>query len=113
MVEIEADLGACSALQRFSATYRVLREQTIRKSVYYLLSLDVKKSELTVEKFYSLQEASDAYAKAEAETAEIKHIDVVLVSSENLEMVAKAYPNYFVDTRNFVSLIQLSISKQA
>ena len=48
-----------------------------------------------------LDEASLAYANAELLSATDKNIQAVLVATNSIDALKRAYPNYFLDTRQF------------
>lgn len=75
-------------------------------SAYYLLELDVEARKTTYK----------AYAKADVELAMNDYLaaekrlrdsrsQVVLVAAESVDELRQAYPNYFVDTHRFVTLL--------
>jgi len=109
LTQIENRLNARATLYRFSATHKVLEGLGTGKSSYYLLTLDSAANESRIEEFARATTANDAYASAEKLHASSENIDVVLVSSDNLDMVSRAYPNYFVDTEYFLHLIEKAI----
>ena len=57
------------------------------------------------------QEANDAYTKTEASKEEGDNI--VLVSVDSIKNLKRAYPNYFLDTTQFSSLLTEAISYRA
>ncbi len=79
---------------------------------YFLLELDPKAGQLKVTGFdlQQGQEAEDKYAEAEQLVRESQGTDAVLVSVESVNALAKAYPNYFADTRLFVELLSQALS---
>jgi regulator of protease activity HflC (stomatin/prohibitin superfamily) len=56
------------------------------------------------------EEASAKYAEAEREAKSRPGTDAVLVSVESVGSLAKAYPNYFADTRLFVELLKQALA---
>lgn len=72
------------------------------------MTLDVDASRLTIRGFAKPDAAASAYAAMEPETSSAD-IDVVLVSVSSINNLRSAYPNYFLDTTRFVSLLQSAI----
>lgn len=79
---------------------------------YYLLQLDPTSGTLTVTGYSEREKdaASAAYAQAEEQGKVKTGTDAVLVSVESVGSLAKAYPNYFADTRVFLTLLRQSLS---
>jgi len=77
-----------------------------KRGTYYLLVLDPLKKEVTLTSFSRerLEEATEQYKIAEQE-AQGNDTQVVLVSAESIDSLRKAYPNYFLDTHEFISHI--------
>lgn len=77
------------------------------KGSFHLVILDASQKSVVVESFGAerLQEAQDAYAKAEKESAESANKQVVLVRAGSIEALRKAYPNYFLDTKSFLQAL--------
>lgn len=74
------------------------------KNVYYLLILDYSIRKVKIRQFsYSeLDIATQAYGNIEKETNK----NVVLVSAKSFNELREAYPNYFVDISEFISMVQ-------
>ena len=54
-----------------------------------------------------LEEANAKYAEAEQEVASGKPVQVVLVSAGSIDSLKKAYPNYFLDTHEFLAQLEI------
>ncbi|HEX8387863.1 MAG TPA: RelA/SpoT domain-containing protein [Sphingomonas sp.] len=74
---------------------------------YYLLSLDPVSGAIQVWRYKALQsEAANAkYTELESALPEDARTQIVLVSAENVTALKRAYPNYFLDTALFSSLV--------
>lgn len=83
--------------------------------VYHLIILELKgpKPVVIIESFSKkrLNEASDRYAQIEKEIFSGESKQAVLVSAGKIKDLKKAYPNYFLDTKEFISKIK-TIRKQ-
>lgn len=75
---------------------------------YHLITLDSANRTVTIKPFpiAKLEEASLAYALIEARSKSGEPIEAVLVSAGPVDLLRKAYPNYFLDTQVFVRQIQ-------
>ena len=81
---------------------------------YYLLVLDLDKRRVSVTEFKGVQkgleEATAAYNEIEQNKGS-RRIDAVLVSAQSYDSMAKAYPNYFADIRDFVGMLLALLEK--
>src|SRR5690606_18658096 len=75
---------------------------------YHLITLDSSARTVTIRPFpvARLEEANLAYAAIEARTKVGEPVEAVLVSAGPVELLRKAYPNYFLDTQVFVRQLQ-------
>ena len=73
------------------------------KSQFFLLELDTIQEKLTISSYSKRneQKAIEDYSKAEKKIYGKKEYDVVLVGADTTQDLKKAYPNYFLDTREF------------
>ena len=71
---------------------------------YHLVILDTEKKLVRVRSYgrSSLNSASEEYGKIEKQIKDGEPLQAVLVSAGSLENLRRAYPNYFLDTREFV-----------
>jgi hypothetical protein len=78
----------------------------------YLVYLDVNRPvfEIVPFRFGDLAAAQAAYANAEKRVEENPGSQAVLVSVEDLTLLRRAYPNYFLDTRLFLLEVQRAIA---
>ena len=76
-----------------------------RTQGYYVLRLDRGHNQLVINIYEkkALEQATTAYDLAEKDRSTDE--DVVLVSTTSFNMLKKAYPNYFSDITEFISLI--------
>ncbi len=94
------------------ATKRIGHIKPRNKRGYYLLVLNITSSPATlrVEGYDNFESAVTAYNKFEAENKD-KRMDGVLVSSQSYETLVTAYPNYFLDVKEFLSTISIILKK--
>jgi len=75
---------------------------------YHLVTLDLDKKLVYINSYgrRKLGEANEEYAKIEKEIADGRPLQVVLVAAGPIESLRKAYPNYFLDTHEFLKQIK-------
>jgi hypothetical protein len=75
---------------------------------YHLLYLDAREGSLEILKFPfgELLKAQEAYARAEKRAEGKPGAQAVLVSVDELSLLRRAYPNYFLDTRMFLNEVR-------
>lgn len=102
------DLDVRTVLRAYGAALKATQEPDLRDSKYYLLALRPNESRLTVSGFSAreLEAATEEYLRVEKELAPVPRAEVVLVSTQSLSALRRAYPNYFLDTRVFVDQLE-------
>lgn len=102
---LESTLSVRDRLGAFAVTTRHIEKQTKKEFQYYIMVLDAKKNSISVYQYEAKKvgEATEQYLKLETEHANNDRVDVVLVSGDSIKNLKKAYPNYFADTKNFLS----------
>jgi hypothetical protein len=82
------------------------------QGAYHLIILDSAKRTVLIRPYpiARLEQANVDYAAIEQRTKAGEAIEAVLVSAGPIDALRKAYPNYFVDTQEFVAQIQNVIS---
>jgi hypothetical protein len=77
------------------------------KGKYYLISLNFNNKTLTIKRYTEskLNQANDEYSQLEKKYLNDKNMEVVLVSVDDITNLSKLYPNYFLDTQEFVKLL--------
>ncbi|MDB5763970.1 MAG: hypothetical protein JWQ21_2965 [Herminiimonas sp.] len=84
------------------------------RGAYYLVELILKgEKKVTVTPFTrdQLAKANEEYSKAEKRASDANDSQVVLVSAGSIDSLRRAYPNYFLDTHDFLK--QLSKIEKA
>ncbi len=100
-------LNVISALETYSLALKIARDSEVAgQNYYYLLKLEPSRGQLSIKGY-----AQKDLAKAENEYLNIeKSLDptqeAVLVSVESFTSLERAYPNYFLDTKQFIGLIK-------
>lgn len=74
---------------------------------YHLIVLDAVERTVSVSSFgkQRLEEANTAYANAERVAAAHPDMQTVLVATSSIEALRRAFPNYFLDTKQFLSAL--------
>lgn len=82
------------------------------QGAYHLIVLDSSKRTVSIRPYSvaRLEQASLDYAAIEQRTKAGEAIEAVLVSAGPIEALQKAYPNYFLDTQEFVRQISKIIA---
>jgi hypothetical protein len=75
---------------------------------YHIIILNSKEKNVAIESFgrRKLDEANKRYAYYENKIDGGDSIQVVLVATGSIESLRQAYPNYFLDTHEFIKLVQ-------
>lgn len=95
-------------LKSFRLATRVVKDDEKKgKGKYYLITLNFKDKSIRVKRYTdsNLDEANRTYSKIEKEYLNDKNFEVVLVSVDDVSNLQKLYPNYFLDSEEFLSLI--------
>lgn len=74
---------------------------------YHLVVLNAETKSVEIKSFGKkrLEEANQAYSDAEIQSEFDPGIQAVLVATDSIDALRRAYPNYFLDTRAFVNAI--------
>ena len=97
---LSRQLQVKSRLAAYRATVAETQSFESKDSDYFLLTLNVTANTLSIQGYRDVNDAAAAYALLEAEVPETT--DVVLVRTNSIFALQRAYPNYFLDTTEFV-----------
>jgi hypothetical protein len=77
------------------------------------IELDTENQRTLVRGFRSdeLEQANAQYLELERKMTPTTQSDAVLVSVENIAVLQRAYPNYFLDTRAFLDMVREALPK--
>lgn len=100
---LASQLDVVNRLQGYASLLQK-SEQHMANAKFVLLTLDVPNSQLTIRGYTRQDDAAVAYGEMEANSG--PGIDVVLVAVSSITGLRSAYPNYFLDTTRFVSVLQ-------
>ncbi len=112
----EAELKVIKIMTGWANAMKVFDEFTGRKKTkaqFFLLELDIIGEKMTITAYTKKQEqrAIENYARAEKRNKDKKEYDVVLVGVDTVTDLRKAYPNYFVDSKEFLENLRKIIAK--
>jgi hypothetical protein len=95
-------------LQAFGNALQLLETGRSRDDRYFLLRLDPAAEQLEIHSYRAgeIEEATKHYNEIEKAAVDELGVDVVLVRAESLDALRRAYPNYFLDTQFFLSLLE-------
>jgi hypothetical protein len=106
---LATDLDVINRLEAFADTLRFsgLGDAQRLNEKYYVLELDVRPTGamLSVTGFREQIAASDHFATTERLAEKVPSLDVVMVSVGALVSLRRAYPNYYLDTKNFRDML--------
>jgi ppGpp synthetase/RelA/SpoT-type nucleotidyltranferase len=109
------ELNVIKIMSGWNKAIKVFREVTKKrpKFQFFLLQLDILREQLNIQAYTKEEEqkAITEYEDAEKRNIGKKEFDVVLVGADTSSDLEKAYPNYFVDTREFLTHLQKVIQK--
>jgi hypothetical protein len=104
------NLNLKELLEKFSVITNIIDKDDIEKnkgSKFFLITLNFKEKSLTLRRYSKtkLSQANNKYSELEKEYLNDSSIEVVLVSVDDVNNLKKLYPNYFMDTHEFIKLI--------
>lgn len=107
--ELEQQHEILARLRGFRHVVSEVKEG-VEGAKFVLLDLDLDEYMLETTPFSDREEATRAYATLEAETRGAEDRDVVLVAVDGIGGLAAAYPNYFVDLEQFITLTEYAMA---
>ncbi|MBI4210189.1 MAG: RelA/SpoT domain-containing protein [Candidatus Diapherotrites archaeon] len=112
----ENELNVIKIMSGWTSAIKFFEEYTAKSSKekpqFFLLQLDISGGEMKLSSYTKDEEqkAISDYAEAEKKSKE-KEYDVVLVGVDTIGDLRKAYPNYFVDSKEFLENLTKIIKK--
>jgi len=101
-------LDVIARLEAYRNTLQYFQDRVQNSNAqFHLLELDAREGRVKVLSFErnELERAQQAYLDVEKRIADKPGNDAVLVSVDSVAALQKAYPNYFLDTRVFIGLV--------
>lgn len=110
--QLYRELQVETVLESITATVNMEREYGAQA---YLLVLDTGTKTLEVKGYKSdeLPAASQEYLLVEERYAENPSVQAVLVSVDSLATLESAYPNYYLDTKEFLNIVREIVAEPA
>lgn len=114
LIRTEQKLGVLDKLRGFSIAANSITANH-RPASYHLIVLDStgKKLQITPYSTAQLGQATEDYSKIELRATKGELLDAVLVSAGPIAKLRKAYPNFFLDTHEFIKQIKKIASSRA
>lgn len=108
LLKMEESLDVLTKLSGFRIVARHIKEDK-KKGHYHLVTLDLEKMMVYIQSYEpkDIELANIEYSKKEADISAGKDMQVVLVSSETIKGLKKAYPSYFLDAEFFAKQIEM------
>ena len=105
---VVAELDAINTLKMYGKALQVAMPHAKSKYRYFLLRLEPAANNMQVLGFETkdLDKATEQYLKIEKELVDKLGAEAVLVASDSITSLNRAYPNYFLDTERFVSEVE-------
>lgn len=118
--ELASELKQLDASHHIVSTfagYRAILPHVENKSdaTYFLVTLDSGRQEVRIKGFKrnESRQANIEYTEAERNSKENPKMNVVLVSVASINALKRAYPNYFLDTDDFIKEVQKIVLSMA
>lgn len=105
IIEKENELQVIKKMENWAKSIKFFEELKSKKNAqFFLLELDTIQEKLIITSYSNLQEeqALKEYTRIEKNIYGKKEYDVVLVGADTTTDLKKAYPNYFLDTKEFI-----------
>ena len=114
VAKAEKELQVLEKLTAFASVANIIGKNR-KNSFYHLITLDTEKKTVQLTSFAksNFSVAQLAYAKAEARAIKGEKIEPVLVAAGSIDSLKRAYPNFFLNTTEFVSSVRKIISISA
>lgn len=110
---LDEELRALRLLGGYVAAAQLVSERWRNVKSYVLLDFNVDEGKVRLRRFKLRDHelANEEYARVEQEAAGNPTRDVVLVATDSLDALRRAYPNYFGDARSFASTVRRMLSE--
>lgn len=106
LADLAATLHVADRLKTYGFIINYVSDGSVRGH-YHLIILDTDDNSATIQSYgqNQLEHANEEYTKLEKEHKTDDNIQIVLVSTRNLKELQIAYPNYFLDTQEFINIL--------
>ena len=103
-------LDVIDRLTVYGSALQLIDEEAIPKGSIFLLELNIPAKSLVARSYANASVAAEEYEAIERAIEDEPGKDVVLVSVDSLSSLRRAYPNYFLDTTEFISAVREAIA---
>lgn len=105
---LEDDLRISKKLSGLAISAKHIDTSSKESTGYHLMELDLRSGTISLTAFSDaqLERAENLYSIVEKKKHDNPDFEVVLISAGNLAEIKKAYPNYFLDTKKFLSQLE-------
>lgn len=92
-------------LQSFNMLFRHLNDSNNVQGQYVLLKMNFKERVVEIAQYgkVKFEQANKDYSKMELDNFANKAVEVVLLSIQDIKKLKQSYPNYFMDTTEFIN----------
>ena len=115
LITLEQDLQIYAKLTGLIITGKHIETSSVKSNEYHVMELNTSddKREVSLIAFTKaqLELAEEFYKMREIATQDKPNIEVVLIAAGNLKDIKKAYPNYFLDTQEFIKNLKYICNK--
>ncbi|MBT0882382.1 hypothetical protein AVBRAN9334_00935 [Campylobacter sp. RM9334] len=113
ILELDKKYNILAMLSGLLVSSKNIEEFQKKIHYYFVIDLDMntKRLRITGYKKSDFEKAKEYYDFLEQKSKNANNTDVVLVSSDKIKTLRKAYPNYYLDSREFVEVIKAAIKE--
>jgi putative GTP pyrophosphokinase len=106
-------LKVIDRFQAFRIAANKITNDVSNTGSYHIITLNLDEKLVKIKSYgrRRLEEANKDYSVYEEEILEGKNLQVVLVATASIESLKKAYPNYFLDTADFIEQLKIIENK--
>ena len=111
---LQEELRIFTKLESLAISAKQIELTSKNSDSYHLMTLNITKGTISLIPFQEsqLEDAEALYRTKELETRDNPNISVILISAGNVKEIKKAYPNYFLDTNNFIKRLRKACLKK-
>ena len=115
LMTLDKKLNIISSISGISVSSEKISKYIAKGCKYFVLELTItegNKGQLTLTSFHLEDDARLFYKAKEDATRSLGNKSVLMITSENIKNIKKAYPNYFLDTQYFVKELRKIIESK-
>ena len=115
LMTLDKKLNIISSISGISVSSEKISKYIAKGCKYFVLELTItegNKGQLTLTSFHLEDDARLFYKAKEDATRSVGNKSVLIITSENIKNIKKAYPNYFLDTQYFVKELRKIIESK-